>query len=436
MIRTVDPRNDPAWRELDATPRGSLFGSPPWLAAISDTYGFEMSANLILDDTGRTTRRPRLLPDRRLPRPASAEPSVLRLPRSRSSTTDDQWHELVDPLVARGLPLQIRVLDADAPRHDPRFVQVDEMAWHCTDLDRDEDDLFAALHSSARQNVRAARRHGVTVRFGSDLEDVRAFHDLHRSTRKHKHRLLAQPVSFFENIWKHFAPDDSIVVGLAEHEGDVIAGSLYLMWSGVWYYKFSASIFERSVVRPNELLAWESMRLGKHRGCATYDWGVSDLDPPGLVAYKRKFATEERRVSVLRLHARRATRTRWPPKRCRCSASSPSCSPATTCPTTSPSAPARSSTATSPDAPRGQHRRATCPATVGSSINPGTGSSVAQIGPSRGGRRVRRYEPTVARPASISRTAVGTSVERRTQRTPARPWVRSTGSPIASRHEA
>ena len=90
------------------------------------------------------------------------------------------------------------------------------------------------------------------------------------------------------------------MVGFAEHEGDVIAGSFYLLWGGVWYYKFSASIFERSSVRPNELLAWESMCLAQSRGCRTYDWGVSDLDPPGLVEYKRKLATDERPVSVLR----------------------------------------------------------------------------------------------------------------------------------------
>jgi CelD/BcsL family acetyltransferase involved in cellulose biosynthesis len=299
MARTVDPLNDPAWRELMATPRGSLFGSPSWLAAISDTYGFEISAHLTVDDRGaaRTglafAQIDDFLGSRQLSVPFCdyLDPVV---------DNDDDWRELVDPLLARDLPFQLRVLGAEVPRRDPRFVQAEEMAWHCTNLDRDEDELFAAIDHRARQNIRAARRHGVTVRFGSDLEDVRAFHDLHRRTRKHKHRLLAQPVSFFETIWKHFAPDDSVVVGLAEHEGDVIAGSLYLLWSGVWYYKFSASIFERAVVRPNELLAWESMLFGKQRGCATYDWGVSDLDQPGLVAYKRKFATDERRVSVLR----------------------------------------------------------------------------------------------------------------------------------------
>lgn len=299
MARTVDPLNDPAWRELMTTSRGSLFGSPPWLAAISDTYGFEISAHLTVDDgaAARTglafAQIDDFLGSRQLSVPFCdyLDPVV---------DDDDDWHELVDPLLARDLPFQLRVLDAEVPRRDPRFVRAEEMAWHCTSLDRDEDELFAAIDHRARQNIRAARRHGVTARFGSDLEDVRAFHDLHRRTRKRKHRLLAQPVSFFENIWKHFAPDDSVVVGLAEHEGDVIAGSLYLVWSGVWYYKFSASIFERAVVRPNELLAWESMLYGKRRGCATYDWGVSDLDQPGLVAYKRKFATDERRVSVLR----------------------------------------------------------------------------------------------------------------------------------------
>jgi CelD/BcsL family acetyltransferase involved in cellulose biosynthesis len=112
--------------------------------------------------------------------------------------------------------------------------------------------------------------------------------------------MLAQPVTFFENIWKAFAPHDGIVVGFASHEGEAIAASLYLIWNGTMYYKFGASIAERLPVRPNELLAWESLRLARQRGCKAYDWGVSDLDQPGLVAYKRKFASVEQTVTVLR----------------------------------------------------------------------------------------------------------------------------------------
>jgi len=298
-IRTVSPLNDPAWAELMNGPQGSGFGAPPWLTAIVDTYGFDLAARVIVDDGSRAVggfayaelddiRGQRLIS---VPFCDYLDPVV---------DSDEQWHELVDPLVERGLPVQLKVLNAQTPRNDPRFEHVHELAWHQTDLDKDEDALFAALDRRARQNVRSAQRHGVTARFGSDIDDVRAYHDLHVRTRKYKHGLLAQPVSFFENIWKQFSPMDAIVVGFAEHEGDVIAASFYLVWNDVWYYKFSASVFERSVVRPNEFLAWESLRQGRARGCLTYDWGVSDLDQPGLVAYKRKLATEERRVTVLK----------------------------------------------------------------------------------------------------------------------------------------
>jgi CelD/BcsL family acetyltransferase involved in cellulose biosynthesis len=298
-LHTVDPRSDTGWAELMTTPRGSAFGAPPWFAAIADTYGFELRANVLRDDDGTIragmayAELDDFLGDRLISVPFCdyLDPIV---------DDDAQWQQLIDPLLARNLPFQLKVLHAAPPRNDARFEVADEMAWHFTNLERTEEELFAALDRRARQNVRAAQRNEVTVRFGSDLDDVRLYHELHRRTRKRKHSLLAQPVSFFENIWKQFSPTDSIMVGFAEHEGDVIAASFYLVWDNIWYYKFSASIFERSVVRPNELLAWESMRLAAARGCRHYDWGVSDLDQPGLVAYKRKLATEERRVTVLR----------------------------------------------------------------------------------------------------------------------------------------
>jgi CelD/BcsL family acetyltransferase involved in cellulose biosynthesis len=298
-LRSIDPLSDPGWGELMRTPRGSAFGAPPWFAAIVDSYGFDLRANVLRDDSGATragiayAELDDFLGHRLVSVPFCdyLDPIV---------DDDAQWRQLVDPLVERGLPFQLKVLDAEAPRADARFEHVNEVAWHTTNLERTEDELFGAFERRARQNVRNAVRDGVTVRFGSDLEDVRQYHELHRRTRKRKHSLLAQPVSFFENIWKQFAPTDSLAVGFAEHDGDVIAAAFYVAWDNVWYFKFSASIFERSGVRPNELLAFESMKLAMSRGCGSYDWGVSDLDQPGLVSYKRKLGTEERRVTVLR----------------------------------------------------------------------------------------------------------------------------------------
>jgi CelD/BcsL family acetyltransferase involved in cellulose biosynthesis len=298
-LSVIDPCNAPEWDELMRDRRGSVFGAPPWLSAIVDTYGFDVTAGVLADPNGR--------PHAGL---VCAELHDFRGDRLVSAPFcdyldpvvdgPDQWNALVAPLIARELPLQLRVLRAEAPLDDPRFERTAELAWHGTNLDRSEDEILADLRPGVRQHLRSARRRGVSVRFGTELEDVRAFYDLHRKTRKRKYHLLAQPLAFFENMWKSFVPFDGVAVGLATYGDEVIAASLYLMWGGVIYYKFGASTPEYLSLRPNEMLAWESMRLGRERGCRRYDWGVSDLDQPGLVGYKRKFATEERRVTVLR----------------------------------------------------------------------------------------------------------------------------------------
>ncbi|MGH8984197.1 MAG: lipid II:glycine glycyltransferase FemX [Acidimicrobiia bacterium] len=295
--RTVDPRTDPSWATIMTGARGSLFGSPPWIAAVADTYGFDVTADVLLRDGTPVAGLACVeLDDMRghrvvsLPFGDRLDPVV---------DDDDQWERLATPLLARERPVHLRILEARPPLRDARFRPTNELAWHATDLDRPESDLLAGLHRQVRQNLRAADRHGVTVRLGTGLEDVRTFHELHRATRKRKFRLLAQPLALFERIWERFEPLDQLVVGLATHDGTVIAGALYLIWNDVIYYKFGASVAEHLVVRPNELLAWESMRLGQELGCRTYDWGVTDLDQPGLLAYKQKYATEERRVVAL-----------------------------------------------------------------------------------------------------------------------------------------
>jgi CelD/BcsL family acetyltransferase involved in cellulose biosynthesis len=297
-VRVVDPRVAPEWQALSERVGSSVFESPRWLSAIVDTYEFEVSARVLAaDDDVRAGLTCVELSDFRGDRLVSVpfcdylDPAV---------ATMEEWRKLVDPLLARALPMQLRVLRNSVPLQDDRFAQVNELAWHGTDLDRDEDAIFAGLRAGARQHVRSAQRRGVTIEFGTGLDAVRTFYDLHRQTRKRKYRLLSQPLAFFENIWKAFAPHDAIAVGLAHHNGEVIAASLYLMWNDVIYYKFGASNPEYLNLRPNESLAWESMRLGRRRRCRAYDWGVSDLDQPGLVAYKQKFASEERRVTVLR----------------------------------------------------------------------------------------------------------------------------------------
>lgn len=293
----IDPRSDRRWQTISAG--GSVFTSPPWIRAVCDCYGFSPQARITVDGEGKPSngfawvhindlRGDRLVS---LPFSDRAEPIV----SDRAA-----WPSLIeDPLNAK-VPLTIRCLDGAAPTSDPLFVRTGEAAWHGTALAAPLEELHRSLHSSTRRAVATARRRGVDVLPLTGIDGVRTFHEMHLRLRKRKYRLLAQPVEFFERIWEEFSGSDGIVTLLAYADGNPIAGGVLLAWCDTVYLKFAASVPEALSLMPNYAVYWNAIQWAAERGFRLVDWGLSDLDQPGLVAYKRKWATLESRIVTLR----------------------------------------------------------------------------------------------------------------------------------------
>lgn len=294
----ADPRHDPRWRELASSAGGSLFTSPPWIRSICDTYGFTPQARIVIDAAGMPTDGFAWVPisdirgDRLVSLPFSdrAEPLL---------TDETAWWSLVGDAVSGESPLRIRCLDNAAPVMDARFTTIDEAAWHCTPLGSPPSELYRSLSSAARRNIATAGRNHIVVKTITGIEGVHTYHRLHVRLRKYKYRLLAQPLTMFERIWDEFSAQDRIVTFLAYADDEPIAGSVYLAWNDTLYYKFGASIASALSMRPNDAVAWTALRWASERGFRYLDWGLSDLDQPGLVAYKSKWASEERRIITL-----------------------------------------------------------------------------------------------------------------------------------------
>jgi CelD/BcsL family acetyltransferase involved in cellulose biosynthesis len=298
-VVAVDPRLDPRWKTLVSSTEGSLYTSPPWIRSVCDTYGFTPQARIATDALGHPTDGFAWVPisdirgDRLVSLPFSdrAEPIVADPPT---------WSSLVDDALRADRPLRIRCLEDLAPMADSRLERIGEAAWHGTPLGVPIPDLQRSLSSTARRNIATAERSGVQVDAVTGLDAVRVYHRLHVKLRKHKYRLLAQPFELFERIWEEFSRDDAIVTLVARVDGEPIAGAIYLAWNDVLYYKFGASLAGTLPLRPNDALFWTALRWSSERGFRLLDWGLSELDQPGLVAYKRKWASDERRIVTLR----------------------------------------------------------------------------------------------------------------------------------------
>jgi CelD/BcsL family acetyltransferase involved in cellulose biosynthesis len=299
QVVAVDPRSDPRWRELAATPGASLFTSPPWLSAVCGTYDLVPEGRVLVGADGRPLDglawvRVR---DARGDRLSSLPFSDRAEPFGGGAA---HWEALVRDALASELPLTVRGLDHAPAAGDPRFRLVGEAAWHGLPLTGELEEVHARASAGTRRNLRAAASNGVRTVAAADLESVRCLHRLHVALRKRKYRMLAQPLTLFERIWSEFASRDGALTVLAVVDDRPIAGALYLVWNDVLYYKFGASVHEELQRRPNEAIHWTAIQWAKERGLRLLDWGLSDLDQPGLLRFKRKWGSVERRIVTLR----------------------------------------------------------------------------------------------------------------------------------------
>jgi Acetyltransferase (GNAT) domain len=273
----------------------SVFSSKPWIDVLTSTYGFNVKASTGISNDGvKSAILFSEISDIRGQR-------VISLPFSDYCDplveTEADWDRLISPILQLQLPIRFKLVFNSIPLTDQRFSQHICALWHGVDLTRSEEDLWNNLKDTARRNIGKAQKHGITIRESNSLDDVSTFYRLHCHVRKSKYGLLAQPYTFFENIHRNFTPSNNMSILLAEKDGVEIAGVLFLIHGSTLYYKFNAS--RDLEFRPNDLLAWSGIILGRQRGLARLDFGLSDLEQPGLIAFKRKFATDERNITQL-----------------------------------------------------------------------------------------------------------------------------------------
>src|SRR6266850_335655 len=244
----VDPRTDPLWRTLVEQTESSVFHSPSWIQVLTETYGWEASAYVVLDDEGKPRagipfcRIADIMGERIVALPFSdyCDPLVSDI---------HGWRFLIDRLLPEQCPITVRCLHNSLPLADERFTLVKQAKWHGLELRPELDDLWNGMHDSTHRAIRKAQR-GFLL--------------------------------------------------LAIYKEKIVAGDFFLEWKNTLYYKFNASLPADLSHRPNDLLIWEGIQRGKARGHTFLDFGLSDLDQEGLVRYKRKFGTEEKTISFLR----------------------------------------------------------------------------------------------------------------------------------------
>jgi hypothetical protein len=297
----VDPRKDSRWLTLIKRFNASVFHSPLWMKVLAQTYGFDIGAYIALDDSSEPVAGMAFchVQDFLGERLVALSFSDHFDPLVKDY---DVWNVLVSEINKKGLPYTLRCLHNSIPLNDGRFVPVKNAKWHGLNVDADIDELWKGLHDSIRRNIKKARRNGVSIEITSDRCALEKFFQMHLRVRKYKYMLLPQPYRFFENIRDIFNEAGKFYLLVARYQKEIIAGTIFLGSDSTLYYKFNASDSKFLCHRPNDLIVWEAIQWAISQGYQYLDFGLSDVDQPGLIRFKRQFGSVEKEIVHLAYH--------------------------------------------------------------------------------------------------------------------------------------
>jgi CelD/BcsL family acetyltransferase involved in cellulose biosynthesis len=302
-LNIIDPLTDQRWDDLVARhPRASAFHRRGWLEALRLTYGYKplvltsASAGERLTDGVVACRISSWLTGARLVSlPFSDHCDPLFGDSSEKSLPIDL---LVDEFAGQRCKyLEFRPLRAWASLPN-RFHPSESFYLHELDLGPSLEQLFKGLHKdSIQRKIRRAEKEQLSYESGRTEELVEAFYRLQLVTRK-RHHLPPQPLDWFGNLAKCMG--DALHIRVARKGGAPIAALLTLRHGSRVIYKYGCSDGAFHQLGGMPFLFWRLIEESKAAGAEILDFGRSEMNNEGLIAFKGKFGAEKRTLTYYR----------------------------------------------------------------------------------------------------------------------------------------
>jgi hypothetical protein len=294
-VYSFNPLEDRRWTEfVDRHPNSSVFHTKGWLKALQATYQYEPLAfttsapgveleNAIVFCAVRSWLTGRRLVS--LPFSDHCEPLV---------ENADDLNELlrqIDDFRVRGRwkYAELRPAHMHIPSQGT-FCESESYFMHLLDLRPELEKLLGSFHKDCVQRkIRKAEREGLEYETGRSELQLQKLYGMLKLTRR-RHNVPPQPIEWFRNVLK-FA-GDAARIHIASKDGLPAAGILTLSHGKKVVYKYGGSDTRMNNLGGMPQLFWKSIQESRTSGAIEFDFGRSDTDNPGLIAFKGHWATQ------------------------------------------------------------------------------------------------------------------------------------------------
>lgn len=293
----IDPTTHSGWNEFVTQQQATVFHTSAWARVIQEAYGYLPQYYVIENDVGQISAAlpcylvKSMLTGKRL---VCLPFSDYCCPLGHDATDITLLLDFVKKEVDSGPAsyLEIRGSQHGITPAKLNFIPRNYHFLYVLDLKPDIDILSKSFHDSVRRGIRQAEKRGVIARMTRAEADLNHFYKLNVATRK-KLGVLPQPYAFFKALFRHVISQNLGFMLMAEWEGKVIAGVLFLTYKDTIYYKFNASDEEHLQKRPNHLIIWESIRYAFAHNYKHLDLGRCSLEEESLRTFKSRWGAKE-----------------------------------------------------------------------------------------------------------------------------------------------
>ncbi|MBS9336470.1 lipid II:glycine glycyltransferase FemX [Fructobacillus papyrifericola] len=163
-----------------------------------------------------------------------------------------------------------------------------------------EEELMHHFKSDYRNQIRRAKKDGVTVTAGSSKEDIEAFFETYKMMAKAQ-GITHRPIDYFYRMQELWADDPAFRVFLAHFDGQVVAAGIGFAYGDKIWYMYAGSNRAYAKHYGPYLVQWEMLKWGLQEKKVRYDFGgVGSFTPDdGLYKFKHGFAYHDPHVEYI-----------------------------------------------------------------------------------------------------------------------------------------
>jgi serine/alanine adding enzyme len=169
------------------------------------------------------------------------------------------------------------------------------------DLEQSNTDLWQqSLTYACRKNINRARRENVKVFSAEKPDDICQFHQVYSHTmdRNRAQARYYYPLQFFMDFFEQMP--DHARFALAEHDGKIVAGTLFLHDDHDVYAYLGGAYHADQGVRPTNAVVYETICWAQEQGKKRLILGGGYKDNDGIFRFKASFSPLRAGFSVYR----------------------------------------------------------------------------------------------------------------------------------------